>query len=181
MYTQLKFGSISLFLSIQIIQDRVMLHTSRSNLMWNSLPGGLFTLPQYSTYLGDFPFYYAKLGQLISRLCRKQPSLRLPEVRLIVIYGKTQEQLLHGSCWVLVKNNMRISDIATSEAVYLYLFTICQRGSPIRPAMLYLSLVNWPDMVLGADVGIWLTGTFSFTSLIRPLQLHCVPIKHRLK
>ena len=31
--------------------------------MWNSLPGGLFTLPQYSTYLGDFPFYYAKLGQ----------------------------------------------------------------------------------------------------------------------
>ncbi|KAI4811502.1 hypothetical protein KUCAC02_014406 [Chaenocephalus aceratus] len=46
----------------EIIQDRVMLHTSRSNLMWNSLPGGLFTLPQYSTYLGDFPFYYAKLG-----------------------------------------------------------------------------------------------------------------------
>lgn len=33
--------------------------------MWNSLPGGLFTLPQYSTYLGEFPFYYAKLGQLI--------------------------------------------------------------------------------------------------------------------
>ncbi|KAF3840059.1 hypothetical protein F7725_018776 [Dissostichus mawsoni] len=62
MYTKLKFGSISLFPSIQIIQDRVMLHTSRSNLMWNSLPGGLFTLPQYSTYLGDFPFYYAKLG-----------------------------------------------------------------------------------------------------------------------
>lgn len=33
--------------------------------MWNSLPGGLFTLPQYSTYLGEFPFYYSKLGQLI--------------------------------------------------------------------------------------------------------------------
>lgn len=49
----------------QIIQDRVLQHTSRSNLMWNSLPGGLFTLPQYSTHLGDFPFYYAKLGQLI--------------------------------------------------------------------------------------------------------------------
>lgn len=47
----------------QIIQDRVMRHSSRSNLMWNSLPGGLFALPQYSTYLGDFPFYYAKLGQ----------------------------------------------------------------------------------------------------------------------
>jgi hypothetical protein len=47
----------------QIIQDRVMRQSSRSNLMWNSLPGGLFALPQYSTYLGDFPFYYAKLGQ----------------------------------------------------------------------------------------------------------------------
>ena len=128
MYTKLKFGSISLFPSIQIIQDRVMLHTSRSNLMWNSLPGGLFTLPQYSTYLGDFPFYYAKLGQLISRLCRNNHhsgSLRFD--RLILIYGKTQEQLVRGSCWVLVKNNMRISDIATSEAVYLYLFTICHR------------------------------------------------------
>lgn len=52
-------------LFVQIIQDRVLQQTSRSNLMWNSLPGGLFTLPQYSTYLGDFPFYYAKLGQLI--------------------------------------------------------------------------------------------------------------------
>lgn len=50
---------------VQIIQDRVLQHTPRSNLMWNSLPGGLFTLPQYSTYLGDFPFYYAKLGQSI--------------------------------------------------------------------------------------------------------------------
>lgn len=50
-------------LSTQIIQDRVLQHTSRSNLMWNSLPGGLFNQPQYSTYLGDFPFHYAKLGQ----------------------------------------------------------------------------------------------------------------------
>uniref|UniRef100_A0A665TGB5 Exostosin-1a-like n=1 Tax=Echeneis naucrates TaxID=173247 RepID=A0A665TGB5_ECHNA len=47
--------------TLEIIQDRVLQHTSRSNLMWNNLPGGLFTLPQYSTYLGDFPFYYAKL------------------------------------------------------------------------------------------------------------------------
>uniref|UniRef100_A0AAQ6A2S0 Exostosin GT47 domain-containing protein n=1 Tax=Amphiprion ocellaris TaxID=80972 RepID=A0AAQ6A2S0_AMPOC len=48
--------------TLEIIQDRVLLHTSRSNLMWNCLPGGLFTLPQYSTHLRDFPFYYAKLG-----------------------------------------------------------------------------------------------------------------------
>uniref|UniRef100_A0A8C1T532 Exostosin glycosyltransferase 1b n=1 Tax=Cyprinus carpio TaxID=7962 RepID=A0A8C1T532_CYPCA len=48
--------------TLEIIQDRVLQQTSRSNLMWNSHPGGLFTLPQYSSYLGDFPFFYAKLG-----------------------------------------------------------------------------------------------------------------------
>lgn len=31
--------------------------------MWNSHPGGLFALPQYSGYQGDFPFYYATLGE----------------------------------------------------------------------------------------------------------------------
>lgn len=48
---------------VQIIQDRVLEHSSRSPLMWNSHPGGLFALPQYSGHLGDFPFYYATLGQ----------------------------------------------------------------------------------------------------------------------
>ncbi|XP_017558591.1 exostosin-1b [Pygocentrus nattereri] len=48
--------------TLEIIQDRVLQHTARSSLMWNSHPGGLFTLPQYSSYLGDFPFYYAGLG-----------------------------------------------------------------------------------------------------------------------
>lgn len=47
----------------QIIQDRVLQHNARSTLMWNRLPGGLFTLPQYSSYLGDFPFFYAVLGK----------------------------------------------------------------------------------------------------------------------
>ncbi|XP_048008684.1 exostosin-1a [Megalobrama amblycephala] len=48
--------------TLEIIQDRVLQHNSRSTLMWNRLPGGLFTLPQYSSYLGDFPFFYAELG-----------------------------------------------------------------------------------------------------------------------
>ncbi|KAM6974165.1 exostosin-1b [Tautogolabrus adspersus] len=48
--------------TLEIIQDRVLEHSSRSSLMWNSHPGGLFALPQYSGYLGDFPFYYATLG-----------------------------------------------------------------------------------------------------------------------
>lgn len=54
---------VSLCFHAQIIQDRVLEHGSRSSLMWNSHPGGLFALPQYSGYLGDFPFYYATLGQ----------------------------------------------------------------------------------------------------------------------
>ncbi|KAM6903599.1 exostosin-1b isoform 1-T2 [Lycodopsis pacificus] len=48
--------------TLEIIQDRVLEQGSRSSLMWNSHPGGLFALPQYSGYLGDFPFYYATLG-----------------------------------------------------------------------------------------------------------------------
>ncbi|KTG43280.1 hypothetical protein cypCar_00001338, partial [Cyprinus carpio] len=48
--------------TLEIIQDRVLQHNARSTLMWNQLPGGLFTLPQYSSYLGDFPFFYAVLG-----------------------------------------------------------------------------------------------------------------------
>ncbi|XP_034747365.1 exostosin-1b [Etheostoma cragini] len=48
--------------TLEIIQDRVFEHGSRSSPMWNSHPGGLFALPQYSGYLGDFPFYYATLG-----------------------------------------------------------------------------------------------------------------------
>uniref|UniRef100_A0A3B3Q3I0 Exostosin glycosyltransferase 1 n=1 Tax=Paramormyrops kingsleyae TaxID=1676925 RepID=A0A3B3Q3I0_9TELE len=48
--------------TLEIVQDRVFQHWSRSTLMWNSHPGGLFALPQYSVYLGDFPFYYAALG-----------------------------------------------------------------------------------------------------------------------
>lgn len=31
--------------------------------MWNSLPGGLLVLPEYSTHLGHFPFYYLGLGK----------------------------------------------------------------------------------------------------------------------
>ncbi|XP_065146547.1 exostosin-1b [Paramisgurnus dabryanus] len=58
------FSSVEkiVFTTLEIIQDRVLQQTSRSNLMWNSHPGGLFTLPMYSSYLGDFPFHYAELG-----------------------------------------------------------------------------------------------------------------------
>lgn len=48
---------------VQIIQDRVDSHVSRNRLLWNSLPGGLYALPQYSTDPAQFPFYYAILGK----------------------------------------------------------------------------------------------------------------------
>lgn len=47
----------------QIIKDRVFSHISRNKYMWNSLPGGLLVLPEYSTHLAHFPFYYLGLGK----------------------------------------------------------------------------------------------------------------------
>uniref|UniRef100_A0A665TU53 Exostosin-1a-like n=1 Tax=Echeneis naucrates TaxID=173247 RepID=A0A665TU53_ECHNA len=83
--------------TLEIIQDRVLQHTSRSNLMWNNLPGGLFTLPQYSTYLGDFPFYYAKLGikpyskfTAIIHVVTPLVSQSQPVIKLLVAVAKSQ-------------------------------------------------------------------------------------------
>ncbi|TKS75444.1 Exostosin-1a [Collichthys lucidus] len=50
--------------TLEIIQDRVDSHVSRNRLLWNSLPGGLYALPQYSTDPAQFPFYYAILDWL---------------------------------------------------------------------------------------------------------------------
>jgi len=57
--------SDSSFISVppQIIKDRVFSHISRNKYMWNSLPGGLLVLPEYSTHLAHFPFYYLGLGR----------------------------------------------------------------------------------------------------------------------
>ncbi|XP_012720107.2 exostosin-1b [Fundulus heteroclitus] len=83
--------------TLEIIQDRVLEHTSRSSLMWNSLPGGLFTLPQYSTHLGDFPFFYAKLGikpypkfTAIVHVVTPLVSLSQPVMKLLVAVAKSQ-------------------------------------------------------------------------------------------
>lgn len=40
-----------------------------------------------------------------------------------------------------------------------------------RHVVFVLICVNWPDTWLVVDTGIWLTGSFSFTSLIKPVQL----------
>uniref|UniRef100_A0A671VUT9 Exostosin glycosyltransferase 1 n=1 Tax=Sparus aurata TaxID=8175 RepID=A0A671VUT9_SPAAU len=65
--------------TLEIIQDRVLEHGSRSSLMWNSHPGGLFALPQYSGYLGDFPFYYRKPPSAqLETACIDSPACSLP-------------------------------------------------------------------------------------------------------
>ncbi|NXE73732.1 EXT1C protein, partial [Cochlearius cochlearius] len=48
--------------TLEIIKDRLLPHRSRSRFLWNTLPGGLLALPNFSTYLGDFPFYYLQHG-----------------------------------------------------------------------------------------------------------------------
>lgn len=49
----------------QIIKDRLSPHRSRSRFLWNALPGGLLVLPDFSTHLGDFPFYYLQHGRIL--------------------------------------------------------------------------------------------------------------------
>lgn len=61
--TMTVYLTIIISLVFQIIQDRIFKHISRNSLIWNKHPGGLFVLPQYSSYLGDFPYYYANLGE----------------------------------------------------------------------------------------------------------------------
>uniref|UniRef100_A0A673IAR0 Exostosin-1-like n=1 Tax=Sinocyclocheilus rhinocerous TaxID=307959 RepID=A0A673IAR0_9TELE len=51
--------------TLEIIHDRIRTHMSRSRLMWNSLPGGLYALPEFSSDLTLFPFYYSTLGECV--------------------------------------------------------------------------------------------------------------------
>ncbi|XP_037100417.1 exostosin-1 isoform X2 [Syngnathus acus] len=83
--------------ALEIIRDRVDSVVSRNRLMWNSLPGGLYALPQYSTDPARFPFYYSLLGKspppqftgvihTVSPL-QSHPS---PVVKLIIAVAKSK-------------------------------------------------------------------------------------------
>ncbi|XP_060114087.1 exostosin-like 1 [Heteronotia binoei] len=48
--------------TLEIIKDRIFHQVSRPRFFWNTLPGGLLALPEYSTHLSDFPFYYLQQG-----------------------------------------------------------------------------------------------------------------------
>uniref|UniRef100_A0AAY4DIB2 Uncharacterized protein n=1 Tax=Denticeps clupeoides TaxID=299321 RepID=A0AAY4DIB2_9TELE len=82
--------------TLEIIQDRVNSHISRSRLMWNSLPGGLYTLPEFSTDPSLFPFYFSTLGEspshftaVVQVLTPLQSQLQ-PVVKLIIAVAKSK-------------------------------------------------------------------------------------------
>uniref|UniRef100_A0A672FTM2 Exostosin-1-like n=1 Tax=Salarias fasciatus TaxID=181472 RepID=A0A672FTM2_SALFA len=93
------FSSVAKIVSttLEIIQDRVEAHISRSRLLWNSLPGGLYALPQYSTDPAQFPFYYAILGKspaqqftaVIHTVTPLQAQIS-PVVKLIIAVAKSK-------------------------------------------------------------------------------------------
>ncbi|NXI06087.1 EXT1C protein, partial [Pachycephala philippinensis] len=83
--------------TLEIIKDRLSPHRSRSRFLWNALPGGLLVLPDFSTHLGDFPFYYLQHGYSASkkftaliRAVSQAGSLSQPILRLIQAVSGSQ-------------------------------------------------------------------------------------------
>ncbi|KAM9839935.1 exostosin-1 [Aulostomus maculatus] len=83
--------------TLEIIRDRVDSHVSRNWLLWNSLPGGLYALPQYSTDPTHFPFYYAVLGKsplqqftAVIHMVTPLQSQVSPVVKLIIAVAKSK-------------------------------------------------------------------------------------------
>ncbi|XP_030917891.1 exostosin-like 1 [Geospiza fortis] len=74
--------------------ERLLLQSRR---LWNALPGGLLVLPDFSTHLGDFPFYYLHHGYSPSkkftafiRAVSQAGSLSQPILRLIQAVSGSQ-------------------------------------------------------------------------------------------
>nr|XP_048702216.1 exostosin-1-like [Caretta caretta] len=83
--------------TLEIIQDRIQTHISRNHVMWNAQPGGLYVLPQFSTSLADFPFYYCALGRspakeftAVIQAASPLLSQSQPIVRLILAVAKSK-------------------------------------------------------------------------------------------
>ncbi|XP_033925190.1 exostosin-like 1 isoform X8 [Melopsittacus undulatus] len=83
--------------TLEIIRDRLLQHRSRSRVLWNALPGGLLALPDFSTHLGDFPFYHLQRGSSPSkrftafiRVTSMEGSLSQPILRLIQAVSRSQ-------------------------------------------------------------------------------------------
>ena len=48
---------------LQIIKQRIWRHTYQEGLVWNSDPGALLTLPEFSDSLSHFPFHFGEEQQ----------------------------------------------------------------------------------------------------------------------
>ncbi|CAB1321084.1 unnamed protein product, partial [Coregonus sp. 'balchen'] len=113
----------------RIIKDRVFSHVSRNKYMWNSLPGGLLVLPEYSTHLAHFPFYYLSLGvspgqeftaiiHAVSPLVsQSQPIMKLLQVvskskycTQIIILWNSEKPPPHRSKWPPMPVPLTVTD-----------------------------------------------------------------------
>ncbi|CAH1772369.1 unnamed protein product [Owenia fusiformis] len=77
--------------TLEILKDRVMLHR-RSSLVWNSVPGGLSSVPDYSDNIQSLPFYYHYLG--------REPGLKFTAV----VYATNCILLTSSPLYKLLKN-----------------------------------------------------------------------------
>ena len=55
---------------LQIIKQRIWRHTYQEGLVWNSDPGALLTLPEFSDTLSHFPFHFGEEQEEL----RKSPA-----------------------------------------------------------------------------------------------------------
>ncbi|KAK3532048.1 hypothetical protein QTP86_003544 [Hemibagrus guttatus] len=104
--------------TLEIIKDRVNGHISRNKFMWNSLPGGLLVLPEYSIHLAHYPFYYLNLGVMPGQeftavihatsplVSQSQPIMKLLQVvskskycSQIIILWNSEKPPPHRSKW----------------------------------------------------------------------------------
>uniref|UniRef100_A0A8D2JE15 Exostosin-like 1 n=1 Tax=Varanus komodoensis TaxID=61221 RepID=A0A8D2JE15_VARKO len=122
--------------TLEIIKDRIFHQESRPRFFWNTLPGGLLALPEYSTYLSDFPFYYLQQGSnpsgkftALIRAVSPIVSLSQPILKLIQAVSKSQycaqvvilwsceKPLPQSSTWpestvplIVIQGSSRVSD-----------------------------------------------------------------------
>lgn len=54
---------IIFFFLLQILKDRIYTSMARNLMLWNSMPGAHFIMPEYSDAAITYPFYYRQLGR----------------------------------------------------------------------------------------------------------------------
>ncbi|KAL5014923.1 hypothetical protein ScPMuIL_009193 [Solemya velum] len=87
------FSSIEkiVYTTLEIVKDRIERHFMRSGTLWNSGPGGLFTLPELADTLDTYPFFYQQTG-------------RTPEAMFTaVIYATSPVMLSSSPLFKLIK------------------------------------------------------------------------------